>query len=329
MSLSNGPEPQVPITNSSRGLGQISAGWNFDLWVSPVQESYTLRRQSIHDCLLNSACTYSSYLGRERNPSDVHDVVGNHDGDLIDLTIETTPGQSSVLHTTSNHPFWDDTTHRWVPAGELAIGDNLSAATNGHVRLVARQVRPGAAGMYNLTIDQLHTYYVVAGTTPVLVHNAKCANLERSSMFRIDPGGRDSARALVFSVVRVRGLDFVTGLDLGDGFRLAVGHEDGGRRREAASPAGRYSFLGQIHHSHDPDQGICHVVATVAKEVTPQQVRIIASRRPLLGPLLFGVDISKAAVTADDGGPSTGSVAVAVAGELGNFRATDQLTSSE
>jgi hypothetical protein len=26
--------------------------------------------------------------------------------------------------------------------------------------------------MYNLTVEQLHTYYVLAGTTPVLVHNA-------------------------------------------------------------------------------------------------------------------------------------------------------------
>ncbi|WP_369015981.1 hypothetical protein [Actinocrinis puniceicyclus] len=25
---------------------------------------------------------------------------------------------------------------------------------------------------YNLTVDELHTYYVLAGTTPVLVHNA-------------------------------------------------------------------------------------------------------------------------------------------------------------
>jgi hypothetical protein len=26
--------------------------------------------------------------------------------------------------------------------------------------------------MYNLTVDQLHTYYVLAGATPVLVHNS-------------------------------------------------------------------------------------------------------------------------------------------------------------
>jgi hypothetical protein len=29
--------------------------------------------------------------------------------------------------------------------------------------------------MYNLTVEQLHTYYVLAGATPVLVHNSDCS----------------------------------------------------------------------------------------------------------------------------------------------------------
>jgi hypothetical protein len=32
----------------------------------------------------------------------------------------------------------------------------------------------GAADMYNLSVDRVHTYYVLAGGTPVLVHNAAC-----------------------------------------------------------------------------------------------------------------------------------------------------------
>ena len=30
------------------------------------------------------------------------------------------------------------------------------------------------ARTYNLTVDDLHTYYVLAGETPVLVHNSNC-----------------------------------------------------------------------------------------------------------------------------------------------------------
>jgi filamentous hemagglutinin len=34
--------------------------------------------------------------------------------------------------------------------------------------------RPGAATMLNLTVNDLHTYYVMAGNTPILVHNSNC-----------------------------------------------------------------------------------------------------------------------------------------------------------
>ncbi|MFF3458106.1 EndoU domain-containing protein [Streptomyces sp. NPDC002730] len=34
--------------------------------------------------------------------------------------------------------------------------------------------RTGLAPAYNLTVNDLHTYYVLAGATPVLVHNSNC-----------------------------------------------------------------------------------------------------------------------------------------------------------
>ena len=96
----------------------------------------------------------------------------NHDNDLIDLIVETAPGHQSVLHTTSKHPFWDDTTHTWVPAGRLIPGHALETAYTTHVYVTAIHLAPGTADMYNLTVDQLHTYYVLAGATSVLVHNS-------------------------------------------------------------------------------------------------------------------------------------------------------------
>ncbi|AZP23345.1 hypothetical protein EJC51_20175 [Streptomyces aquilus] len=38
----------------------------------------------------------------------------------------------------------------------------------------------GDARTYNLTVDDLHTYYVLAGQTPVLVHNSNCNSLTRA-----------------------------------------------------------------------------------------------------------------------------------------------------
>ncbi|MFJ7899114.1 polymorphic toxin-type HINT domain-containing protein [Streptomyces sp. NPDC096198] len=109
--------------------------------------------------------------GKHRGARTVQHVWINHDHDLVDVTVQTGPHRTAVLHTTSKHPFWDDTLHSWIPAGHLKPGHNLETATNHHARLLTVRTHPGAADMYNLTVQQLHTYYVLAGTTPVLVHN--------------------------------------------------------------------------------------------------------------------------------------------------------------
>ncbi|WP_405883058.1 polymorphic toxin-type HINT domain-containing protein [Streptomyces sp. NBC_01136] len=118
--------------------------------------------------------------GKHRGPRKVTARLVHHDDDLVDVTIRSADGHEETLHTTSRHPFWDDTLHTWIPAGKLKPGHLLNTATDHHVRIDAVIARPGAADMYNLTVQQLHTYYVLAGTTPVLVHNTGpvCGPLE-------------------------------------------------------------------------------------------------------------------------------------------------------
>ncbi|MEV4562074.1 polymorphic toxin-type HINT domain-containing protein, partial [Kitasatospora sp. NPDC049285] len=98
----------------------------------------------------------------------------NHDDDLIDLTVSTPDGRSVVVHTTARHPFWDDTQKKWVPAGKLTNGDALETSANAHAYVRGVALVNGTADMFNLTVADLHTYYVLAGTTPVLVHNINC-----------------------------------------------------------------------------------------------------------------------------------------------------------
>ncbi|MET8131358.1 LamG-like jellyroll fold domain-containing protein [Streptomyces sp. NPDC005251] len=116
----------------------------------------------------------SAKTGKHQGARKVQHVWINHDHDLLDLTVRTKDGHTATLHTTANHPFWNDTTHTWVAAGGLHPDDALNTATNGHVYVVATRTTPGAANRWNLTVQQLHTYYVVAGTTPILVHNDNC-----------------------------------------------------------------------------------------------------------------------------------------------------------
>ena len=109
--------------------------------------------------------------GKHKGPRTVTATHINHDYDLVDLKVRLADGTTATLHTTSRHPFWDDTSHTWVPAGQLTPGHALNDANDQHVDVVAVIDRPGDRDMYNLTVDRLHTYYVLAGTTPVLVHN--------------------------------------------------------------------------------------------------------------------------------------------------------------
>ncbi|MFE0461333.1 polymorphic toxin-type HINT domain-containing protein [Kitasatospora sp. NPDC058965] len=93
------------------------------------------------------------------------------DDNLVDLVVLAADGSRTTVHTTDNHPFYDATTHAWIPAGKLPIGDALATA-NGHpVQVAEVRITPGEANRYNLTVAQYHTYYVLAGMTPVLVHN--------------------------------------------------------------------------------------------------------------------------------------------------------------
>ncbi|MEZ0090137.1 polymorphic toxin-type HINT domain-containing protein [Streptacidiphilus sp. EB129] len=113
--------------------------------------------------------------GKEEGARTVQHVWINHDNDLLDLTVTTGHGHTTTIHTTANHPFWDDTTHSWVSAGKLHPGHHLASTHGQQPTVEAITITPGAANRYNLTVQQLHTYYVLAGTTPVLVHNCNVA----------------------------------------------------------------------------------------------------------------------------------------------------------
>jgi len=91
--------------------------------------------------------------------------------DLTDLIVVDGRGHASVLHTTQHHPFWDETAKAWVDAGRLRPGHRLHTGTGAMETVVVVHSFFGVRSMYNLTVDAVHTYYVIAGTTPVLVHN--------------------------------------------------------------------------------------------------------------------------------------------------------------
>jgi hypothetical protein len=109
--------------------------------------------------------------GHDQGPQRVTATMVHRDDNLVDLTIRTSDGRLSVLHTTTEHPFWDATLHAWADAIDLVPGHHLGALSDSSATIAAIKVIPGDADRYNLTVQHLHTYYVIAGATPVLVHN--------------------------------------------------------------------------------------------------------------------------------------------------------------
>jgi RHS repeat-associated protein len=74
-----------------------------------------------------------------------------------------------VVEATGRHPFF--TQRGWIAAEELSDKDWLLDAEGRVVDITSISVESRDSPTFNLTVDQVHTYYVVAGNTPVLVHN--------------------------------------------------------------------------------------------------------------------------------------------------------------
>ncbi|WP_447005926.1 RHS repeat-associated core domain-containing protein [Saccharothrix isguenensis] len=101
-------------------------------------------------------------------------IVHDDEGDMTRLTVASEDGSTGTVDATSWHPVWVDAEGRFVKIGDLEEGQRLTSVdgTSPVVSAVDRYTR--FEPVYDLTVDGVHTYYVVAAVTPVLVHN--CGN---------------------------------------------------------------------------------------------------------------------------------------------------------
>ena len=98
-------------------------------------------------------------------------VLVHHDTNLYDLTVRAR-GRTAVIHTTSNHPFWDVTTHRWVKAGALRYGTHLRTPAGGTATALGGHAPRDRSGwMWDLTIPGNHDFYIATAAADILVHN--------------------------------------------------------------------------------------------------------------------------------------------------------------
>jgi RHS repeat-associated protein len=122
-------------------------------------------------------------LTGERGPREVtYLIIGYGVKHLVDIDVD-----GKIVTATDGHPFWVDddglsaasgkgTGGHWVDARDLVVGASLlrSDGTIGTIRAVS--MRTAVLRVHNLTVDDLHTYFVLFGGRPILVHNSCATN---------------------------------------------------------------------------------------------------------------------------------------------------------
>ncbi|MGW2806723.1 polymorphic toxin-type HINT domain-containing protein, partial [Streptomyces sp. NPDC001450] len=106
--------------------------------------------------------------GRTEGHTVARTIYTPDDTEFADITIDA---GDALITATQHHPFWSPSASRWIDAGDLKPGQTLRTSSGKAVTVVGVHRYHRLHSAYNLTVDQLHTYYVLAGSTPVLVHN--------------------------------------------------------------------------------------------------------------------------------------------------------------
>ncbi|WP_327359126.1 polymorphic toxin-type HINT domain-containing protein [Streptomyces sp. NBC_01304] len=121
----------------------------------------------------------------EQGPREVTRLIVTEDDKRFNTLSIATDDGIETLTATYEHPFWSPSEGAWVEAEELKAGMTLLTDDGDTVIVTANKPFTKHARTYNLTVDDLHTYYVLAGQTPVLVHNSTCPTL--TSAIHDDP----------------------------------------------------------------------------------------------------------------------------------------------
>ncbi|MDV9187496.1 ricin-type beta-trefoil lectin domain protein [Streptomyces sp. SR27] len=151
--------------------------------------------------------------GETRVETVTAEIKGQGVKHLVKVTIDTdgkTGSKTAQVTATDGHPFWAPELSRWIDATDLTSGQWLQTGTGTYVQIASiERWTAQAATVHNLTVSDLHTYYVLAGATPVLVHNCNGRDpvnggLDDDTYDRIDSAhGPDVADGVDYQVQRM------------------------------------------------------------------------------------------------------------------------------
>ncbi|MEU7907726.1 polymorphic toxin-type HINT domain-containing protein [Actinoplanes sp. NPDC049118] len=100
-------------------------------------------------------------------------ITGHGDKHLVKVSVDV-DGDGTAddsLTATDGHPFWVESERQWLTAAELKTDMALLTPDGARVTVIAVVAWDAVATVHNLTVDDIHTYYVTVGDAKVLVHN--------------------------------------------------------------------------------------------------------------------------------------------------------------
>ncbi|MFD3514197.1 polymorphic toxin-type HINT domain-containing protein [Streptomyces sp. NPDC058657] len=114
--------------------------------------------------------TTDTATGKTVTKKVIATITTEDDKDFTEITVATGDTLSSIV-ATDTHPFWVPELRKWIKAGDLEVGQWLRTSAGTHVQITATSYYTKRQRTHDLTVEDVHAYYVLAGETPVLVHN--------------------------------------------------------------------------------------------------------------------------------------------------------------
>lgn len=113
----------------------------------------------------------------------VESTVTHDDAEIVELRFADEAGHETVLQTTQEHPFWVEGTG-WVLAGDMALGTEVVSASGTRIWLASEILLAERQRVFNLHVDQFHSYFVGGGDDAILVHNGWCSEPKEITLSR-------------------------------------------------------------------------------------------------------------------------------------------------
>ncbi|MER7541243.1 polymorphic toxin-type HINT domain-containing protein [Streptomyces sp. NPDC097704] len=155
-------------------------------------------RKKIEDVEIgDTVVTTDVETGKNAEKKVLETIQTEDDKDFTEITVATGETLSSIV-ATDTHPFWIPALKEWIPAGSLKAGQWLRTSAGTLVQITALAHYTKRQRTHDLTIEDIHAYYVLAGATPVLVHN--CNSGVNSAGAACACGGGPRAYSVAFEM---------------------------------------------------------------------------------------------------------------------------------